>query len=168
MQRIGVTGHVNVSDDVAAWVVRALTERLSQERRRRVHGVTCLAQGPDQLFARVILDLNGTFEVVLPARDYPQRMVAAGNGAAFEELLGRATAVETMPFERSDRDAYLAASEVMLSRCDLLLAIWDGGPSRRLGDTAHVVARAHERSLPVEVIWPPEGERTGHRIASKA
>jgi hypothetical protein len=63
--------------------------------------------------------------------------------------------VETMPFERSSRDAYLAASETMLSRCDLLLAVWDGEPSRNVGDTAHVVERAREHDVPVEVLWPP-------------
>jgi hypothetical protein len=61
-----------------------------------------------------------------------------------------------MPFETSSRAAYLAASEAMLDRCDLLLAVWNGSPSRRVGDTADVIAKARERHLPVEVLWPPE------------
>lgn len=154
MRRFGVTGHVDVSEDVAAWVAAALTQRLGRTRGAPVHGITCLARGADQLFARVILSLRGTFEVVLPALDYTQVMVAAGDGDEFCELLSRATAVETMPFEQSSREAYVAASEAMLNRCDLLLAVWDGAPSRALGDTADVVQRAGERRLPVEVLWP--------------
>lgn len=155
MQRIGVTGHVNVSEDVVRWVVPALTQRLGEILGSPVHGVTCLAKGADQIFARVVLALSGTFEVVLPAEDYTQYMVDAGDGEDFCELLERASTVRTMPFETSSRDAYLAASEDMLDRCDLLLAVWDGAPSQRVGDTAHVVSKAHERDVPVEVIWPP-------------
>jgi hypothetical protein len=164
--RIGITGHVNVSEDVARWVTTALTERLGRISgvrpgghpggRHRLHGVTCLAAGADQIFARVVLALHGTFDVVLPARDYAVRMAETDNAAAFRELLGRARHVDTMPFATSSRNAYRAASEAMLHRCDLLLAVWDGAPSRNLGDTADVVALAREREVPVEVLWPAE------------
>jgi hypothetical protein len=43
----------------------------------------------------------------------------------------------------------------MLERCDLLLAAWNGRPSRNVGDTADVVAKAREQQVPVEVVWPP-------------
>lgn len=162
MQRIGVTGHVDVSEDVAQWVVAALTRRLGGVLGPPVHGITCLAKGADQIFARVVLALSGTFEVVLPAHDYRQCMLDAGDGEPFCELLERASAVETMPFATSSRDAYLAASEQMLDRCDLLLAVWDGEPSRRVGDTADVVTKAKARAVPVEVLWPsaPGGAAT--------
>lgn len=158
MQRIAVTGHVNVSEDIAQWVVATLTERLSGTlgpRSPRLHGVTCLAKGADQLFAQVILDLHGTFDVVLPARDYADVVTEAGAGDSFRHLLRQARSVHTMPFETSNRTAYLAASEAMLDRCDVLFAVWDGEASRRLGDTANVVTKARERCLPVEVFWPP-------------
>jgi hypothetical protein len=82
-------------------------------------------------------------------------MAETEGGATLKELLKQASSVEIMPFETSSRDAYLAASQAMLSRCSLLLAVWDGAPSRRVGDTAHVVENAQERDLPVEVFWPP-------------
>jgi len=157
--RIAVTGHVHVTEDVARWVTRALTERLrppvDRPLARPPHGVTCLAQGADQIFAAVVLALHGTVDVVLPARDYAGRMARTDNADAFSDLLGRAASVRTMPFDRSSREAYLAASESMLGECDLLLAVWDGRPSRNVGDTADVVAKARARRLPVEVVWPP-------------
>lgn len=154
MLRIAVTGHVHVSAAVAQWVLKALQDRLRREDVRRIHGVTCLAEGTDQIFARAVLALNGTFEIVLPARDYARQVVRGTNRAEFEELVRLATTVRTMDFDESGREAYLAASEEMLRHCDLLLAIWDGRPSRQTGDTADVVARARERGLPIEILWP--------------
>jgi len=155
LQRIGVTGHVEVTEDVAQWVTTALTERLGRALGRPLHGITCLAAGADQIFATVVLALSGTFDVVLPAADYARRMAESGAADTFRDLLGHASSVQTMPFETSSRDAYLAASEAMLSRCDLLLAVWDGKPTRNVGDTAHVVRRAREHRVPVEILWPP-------------
>lgn len=157
MVLIAVTGHVDVSDATATWVTAALRERLRRERARGVCGITCLAEGADQLFAKVVLELEGTLDVVLPARDYGRKVIRAGNKDQFGALLRRARTVRTMPFELSGREAYLAASEEMLAGCHLLLAIWDGLPSQGLGDTAHVVARAHERRVPVEILWPGRG-----------
>jgi hypothetical protein len=156
--RIGVTGHVHVSEAVARWATTALTERLGRiagPPPAALHGVTCLAAGADQIFARAVLALHGSLDVVLPARDYAVRMAGTDNAAAFHELLGRARHVETMPFATSSRNAYRAASEAMLRRCDLLLAVWNGEPSRSIGDTADVVALARAYQVPVEVFWPP-------------
>lgn len=159
MRLIAITGHVNVNDDIAEWVRQTLTKRLPEvtgSGRLALRGITCLAKGADQLFARVVLELRGTFEVVLPAEDYEQKMVEDGDGEAFCLLLGQATEVHVMPFVSSSRAAYLAASEAMLNRCDLLLAVWDGEPSQRVGDTADVVRAARARSVPVEILWPPK------------
>jgi hypothetical protein len=155
VQRIAVTGHVGLSDDVARWVTAALTERLGGPLGVRLHGVTCLAKGADQIFAAVVLALSGTLDVVLPAQDYAREMDRTDAADTFRDLLGRARSVRTMPFPRSSREAYLAASEAMLDECDLLLAVWDGRKSRAVGDTADVVAKARARALPVEVLWPP-------------
>jgi len=101
--------------------------------------------------------------VVLPARDYERRVVDDGNRELFRRLLASAEDVETMPYPTSSRAAYFAASEAMLNRCDLLLAVWDGKPSRRVGDTADVVRKAREMRIPVTVIWPPGHSRAARR-----
>lgn len=160
MRLIAVTGHVNVSEEIADWLCSTLSRRLPELiGSGRLRGITCLAKGPDQLFASVILTLSGSFEVILPARDYQRRMIEAGDGETFQSLLAQASTVRTMPFEVSSRAAYLAASEAMLIKCDLLLAVWDGQASQRIGDTADVVRRARELSVPVEVLWPSDSVR---------
>lgn len=155
MPRIGVTGYTHLSVEAAAITFDALTAVLREYAGPDLHGVTCLACGADQLFARAVLAVNGTFEVVLPAEDYRERIVGSEGQEAFDKLLDRATAVRTMPFSTSSRWAYLAASRAMLRRSELLFAVWDGQPSRQLGDTAHVVSVARDRRIPVAVFWPP-------------
>jgi hypothetical protein len=154
MPRIGVTGHVRLSTEEAGRVLDATTRALREYAGPQLHGITCLAHGADQLFAEAMLAVRGTFEVVLPAWDYRERMAGGRALAAFDALLRRATEVRTMPFARSSREAYLAASTEMLDRCDLLFAIWDGQPSRQVGDTAHVVSVARDRRMEIRVIWP--------------
>lgn len=159
MARIGVTGHVVLADGTAELVYARLAEELRPYAGAELHGVTCLADGADQLFARAVLACDGTYEVVIPARDYRRRAVEAHNLATFDELLRRATSVSYMPFPRSGRDAFLAASMEMLRRCDRLFAVWDGRPSTDVGDTADVVRAAQSRQLPVTVLWPTGARR---------
>lgn len=155
--RIGITGHSNLSQDSVPLVLDALRALLADARA--LVGVTCLARGADQVFAHAVLDVGGEIEVVLPAADYRARKVKPDNAAEFDTLLGKAAAVTTMPFEQSDRDAYMAASEHVLACVDRLVAVWDGQPSGGHGDTADVAAAAQQRGIPVTVIWPDGARR---------
>lgn len=158
MARIGVTGHSRLPPDTAVHVYDLLVARLRPyaDADDRLHGVTCLARGADQIFARAVVALEGTFEVVLPARDYRRRIVARGEQPEFDELLGRAVSVHCLPRQTSDRAAYMAASQELLGRIDVLFAVWDGRPPARLGDTADVVRAANARAVPITVVWPPK------------
>jgi hypothetical protein len=159
MPRIGVTGHVILADGTAELVSASLAQQLRPYAGAELRGITCLANGADQLFAQVILALQGTYEVVIPAIDYRQCAVERDNRSAFDELLKRASKVDYMPYDRSGPEAYMAASEELLNRCELLLAVWDGHPSTGLGDTAAVVRSARKRGLPVTVLWPDGAQR---------
>jgi hypothetical protein len=110
--------------------------------------------GADQIFARAVLSLSGEFDVILPARDYPAEMAKSSGAESFSELIGAARNVCTMAYEVSSREAYRAASEEMLHRSDLLLAAWNGEPSRSVGDTADVVGMAQAMGRRVEFFWP--------------
>jgi hypothetical protein len=96
---------------------------------------------------------------VLPATDYRLHQVAPDDLAEFDTLLDRAATVHTMPFPRSGPAAYMAASEHMLARIDVLVAVWDGKPSNGYGGTADVVDAARHRDLPVTVLWPAGAAR---------
>jgi hypothetical protein len=51
-------------------------------------------------------------------------------------------------FEASAEEAHLAARQAVVGRSELVVAVWDGAPARRLGGTADVVAYARERGVP--------------------
>ncbi|HJQ47232.1 MAG TPA: hypothetical protein VJ870_13085 [Amycolatopsis sp.] len=157
MPRIGITGHANLTAATSALVAGEIRDLL--RRYPDLVGVTCLAPGADQLFARVVLDLGGRIEVIVPADDYRDAVLAADDLAEFDDLLGRASSVRTMPYDTSDEEAYMAASEVVLSRSQQVLAVWDGEPSAGYGGTADVVAEARRRHLPVTVVWPAGATR---------
>jgi hypothetical protein len=156
--RIGITGHSNLAPDSVSLVADAIRDALS-EVERPLTGVTCLARGADQVFARVVLQLGGQIEVVLPARDYRERKVKPDNAPEFAELVGKARTVTTMPYERSNREAYLAASRHVLDTVDQMVAVWDGQPADGRAGTGDVVAEARERDMPVTVIWPDGARR---------
>jgi hypothetical protein len=159
LPRIGISGHSNLAADTVPLVADGIRNALAEHAARNLVGVTCLARGADQVFARVVLDLGGTVEVVLPAADYRERKVKPGNADEFDALIAEASEVRTMPFAESTREAYMAASEHVLANVHALVAVWDGGPSGGHGGTADVVDAARERGLPVTVVWPDRARR---------
>jgi hypothetical protein len=159
MIRIGVTGHVHLTDGTTGLVRVAIRAALAPYAGPDLIGVTCLARGADQIFAHAVLDAGGRIEVVLPAPDYRDKQISPGNRAVFDALLTRAASVRFTPYATSNRAAFMAAGEELLRSVERLLAVWDGGPSTGLGGTADVVAAARAMRLPVEVIWPAGARR---------
>ena len=156
MARIGITGHARLEADTAALVYEALSTELGRYAGDKLRGITCLCDGADQIFARAVIERGGDLAVVLPADDYRERLVDRDD---FDRLLGKAAHVSRMPFRHSDRRAFKAASEEVVRQCELLLAVWDGLPSRKLGDTADVVTAARAEGVPVVVLWPAGARR---------
>jgi hypothetical protein len=70
LPRIGITGHSNLSPAAVPLVVGGIRAALAGYPAHELVGVTCLARGADQVFARIVLDIGGSVEVVLPASDY--------------------------------------------------------------------------------------------------
>ncbi|GAA0896876.1 hypothetical protein GCM10009559_56420 [Pseudonocardia zijingensis] len=157
--RIGITGHSNLARESVPLVAAELRKVLSEYATPLI-GVSCLARGADQVFARVVLELGGDLEVVLPAADYRERKVKPDNRTEFEELLGRAASVRVLPFDTSNRDAYAAANEDVLGGVDALIGVWDGAPPDGKGGTGDTVQAARTRGVPVVVVWPDGAQRS--------
>jgi hypothetical protein len=116
-------------------------------------GITCLADGADQLFAQAVLALGGRLEVIVPAKQYRDGLSPQAQ-PDYDQLLAQADSIEQLPFVESTEEAHMAAGKLIVDRSDLLLAVWDGAPARGYGGTADVVAYAREQGVPVEVVWP--------------
>jgi hypothetical protein len=121
--------------------------------------LTNLADGADQLVARAVLELGGALEVIVPAEQYRDGFPTEASKRGYDELLVHAQRVERLSFTESTEESHMAASQVIVDRCDLLLAVWDGQPARGHGGTGDVVQYARERGVPVEVIWPKGASR---------
>ena len=139
---VAVTGHRDLTLATVELVEEALRVELAGVSP--LVGLTCLAAGADQVFARVVLDLNGTIEVVVPTRHRDD----AANHTVYEALLARASRVRRLGYATSSPAAYMAANASLLAVADRLIAIWDGLPGRGLGGTADAVTHAWRTQSP--------------------
>ncbi|GIH23813.1 hypothetical protein Aph01nite_21230 [Acrocarpospora phusangensis] len=155
--RVAVTGHRDLSPGTAD-LVRTALEGLLVPHGAEVVGVCCLAPGADQIFAETVLRLGGRLEAIVPARAYGSALPPPDR-ERFEGLLDRADPVRRLSHEEPTPAVFAAANEVMLADADVLVAVWDGGPSRGVGGTAEVVDAARRRRIRVEILWPEGAER---------
>jgi hypothetical protein len=147
-----------LSRHTQALVAEALREALEPYVGADLVGVTCLADGPDQLLACAVLDLGGRLEVVVPAERYRDGL-EPDEQRGYDELFAKAGHVERLPFVESTEQAHLAAGQAVVDRSDRLLAVWDGQPARGIGGTADVVKYARKKGVPVVVVWPDGATR---------
>jgi hypothetical protein len=151
-QRLGATGHQALPDAALAPVIAGMRDAIAETGSAAV-GVTSLAAGSDQLFARAVLAAGGQLHIVLPCHDYESTLHGADR-VTYRDLLRQATTIETLPYPGPSEDAYYAAGRRVVDLCQRLLAVWDGQPARGLGGTADVVAYARQLGREVRVIWP--------------
>ncbi|GII76748.1 hypothetical protein Sru01_17300 [Sphaerisporangium rufum] len=154
---MAISGHRGLPADTTALVDEAI-RKLLVERGRPVRGISCLADGADQIFARAVLDLGGTLEAVIGSAGYRAGLPAPARGE-FDALVTAARRVHRLPFAEPTNESYMQASRHMLDLAGELFAVWDGRPARGYGGTADVVAEARGRGMPVLVIWPDGARR---------
>lgn len=151
MTTFGVTGHQGLAPDVEAFVKAAVRDMLSPGNAAAI--VSSLADGADQLVADQAIAAGAQLHAVVPCRRYRESF-HADTVDAFDRLLAAASDIVVLDFDEPSEAAFWAAGQLVAYRCDVLIAVWDGEPSRGLGGTADVVryARAHDKD--VRVIWP--------------
>ena len=124
---------------------------------RQIEVVSPLAEGTDRLVAEEAIAVGAELicPLPLPIDEYERDFKSAKSIAAFRRLVAEARDVAVVGEAGSTPDdrnaAYVAAGRVMLVRADLLVAVWDGLPSRGEGGTAHIVAEAQDLGVPV--VW---------------
>jgi hypothetical protein len=157
--RIGVTGHRRLDDEEAlAAQVRRTFERVralvpsSPFTPVLFTAVSLLAEGADRLVTREMLrDQETRLEVTLPlpSEEYLRDFQSDASKREFNELLARADVVTEMPPAASREEAYQRAGRYIVEHCDVLVALWDGQPSRGQGGTAEIVEYARQRRMPL-------------------
>lgn len=157
--RIAITGHRGLPAATEHLVGEAIRDELRRfATSDGLVGVSALADGADQIFARAVLDMGGQLEVIVPASRYRDGLPESAH-ATYDTLLSAASAVDRLDYAESTPEAHMAASQAMLEKADRLFAVWDGKPARGYGGTADVVAEAQKCGIPVTVIWPDGASR---------
>ena len=159
MMRIAITGHRGLPAATERLVDKAIRGQLATDAAGdHLVGLSNLADGADQIFARAVLDADGQLEVIVPAAQYRDGLPEAAH-AEYDSLLSAAAKVDRLSYVESTEASHMAASRAMLARADRLYAVWDGKPARGYGGTADVVAEAERAGIPVTVIWPQGARR---------
>jgi hypothetical protein len=169
---LGITGHradrITDKEQVSArleeilLVIQAKLDEIAagplfQGGRHPLRLVSALAEGADRLGANAALKLGQTLEVVLPflPDEYERDFEEPASRKEFRDLLSRAEASIILDGDPHDRPrAYEASGMTMLDNCDLLIAVWDGGPGRGRGGTREIIGQAARRAMPVIIISP--------------
>jgi len=158
MTCIAISGHRGLPPEVELLIDRAIREELAPFVTGEPVGLSCLADGADQIFARAVADLGGSLEIVVPATRYREALPELAR-PEYDELISRAAVVHRLDHVESTSQSHMDASIAMLERADLLFAVWDGQPARGFGGTADVVTQARAIGIPVTVIWPDGVQR---------
>lgn len=77
MPRVAVSGHRDLPAGTVRLVDDAIRSALS-DNAADVTGLSCLADGADQIFARAVVDLGGEIEAVISRGAVPERAAQAG------------------------------------------------------------------------------------------
>jgi hypothetical protein len=119
--------------------------------------VSALAEGADRLGASAALEAGMELDAVLPfpVDEYARDFAGEPSRAEFADLLARASSTLILDGAADARArAYEAAGMALLDNCDLLIAVWDGGPSGGRGGTRDVIEEAIRRGIPLAVVAP--------------
>lgn len=174
--RIGVTGHRTLHNIpllntcLHNFLSTGHLEAFTPEIRQTLTTVTNtpiafsiispLAEGADRLVANAVLDHGGSLEALLPLpqEEYEKDFATPESRHEFRSLLAQScqttvTKCEAAPDDPDYRQkAYLRVGEETVACCDILIALWDGKPSRGVGGTADIVALAIAQGKPVFII----------------
>ncbi len=151
--RVGVTGHRFLAEvpRLRAAIERALDIVRALHPDRELAVISPLAEGADRLVAQAALAGGARLiaPLPLPEEDYLTDFATDRSKQEFRALLEQATSVPVLPQTASRDEAYEQAGQYVLDESDVLIAIWDGAPSRGQGGTAEIVERALSRGMPV-------------------
>lgn len=190
---VGVTGHRDLLPGEVPELRRRVREFLAGLRQQHpdlpLVVMSPLAEGADRMVAEEARALGISLIVPLPfpVALYEKDFRAPGSLQRFRELCADAEVVE-LPLLPGDtpesiaeygprRDAHYARLGIYLcAHCHILLAVWDGKPSDKLGGTAQVVQFHHWDEMPgfvargdssVQILTEDESDLVFHLVCSR-
>lgn len=154
--KIGITGHQELDQkSLWSWVESEFLGIIKDitENENEIVGISSLAIGADQLFAKLILSLDGRLLAIIPFSDY-EKTFKNNNLDNYKNLLKLASKVEFLPKQASDEESFFTAGKRVVELSDIILAVWDGKKAEGLGGTGDIVAYANKINKKVIHINP--------------
>jgi hypothetical protein len=111
-----------------------------------------LAEGADRIVAEAGIMKGWALDVTLPFSTdiYEADFETPESRTKFRDLLGQARSTLILPGNReAAAHAYELAGVTVLGQSDILLAVWDGGPSGGRGGTTFILTLAARVGIPV-------------------
>lgn len=168
---MGVIGHrpnrlpsdalEQVKQDIAATLARlrvAVDRSLDLHRavflavEPRLTVISGLAEGADRMIADAALTTGYSLDALLPfpADVYEADFAEAESRLDFRGLLGKARSVLELPGVREQHtDAYERLGITLIGLCDILVAVWDGGPPAGRGGTTSIIVASARLGMPI-------------------
>jgi hypothetical protein len=157
---IGFTGHRKVSAE--AKIRPLIRDFLAQQKQSHigiVYGISSVASGGDQLFAESCLELDIPLRILLPRpADQFRTDFDDASWQRTERIMSKAISVEVTGRHESKTEQYYDCGIQTVSESQLLMALWDGQPSRGTGGTQEMVAYARKTGHPIAWIHSQTGE----------
>jgi hypothetical protein len=167
--RVGVTGHrpgglatadTELLDAQVDSILACVRDTALRVAKREVYNeqpaclrvISSLAEGADRLVAQRGLRMGFELQAPLPypREEYEKDFVSADSRQEFYDLLRQSSGVFEIDGTRQQgASAYLAAGQLLIHHCDVLIAIWDGQPAAGVGGTGQIVAEAVKLGVPV-------------------
>jgi hypothetical protein len=172
---VGVTGHRQNSQITAhAATIAANVQNILVRLRRGVVSVCAdskflyparpilriagmAAEGADLIAMKAAHDLSFPIACVLPfpIEEYRKDFAGPPSLALLDEIVGASESkLELTGIRGEGARSYERANDIIISNCDLLIAVWDGMEARGRAGTGDVVQQAFEREIPIIVIDP--------------
>jgi hypothetical protein len=152
MTKVGITGHQRIPAVALDYVRAAVRAELARTPAPLI-GYSSLAAGADQLFAHAVVEAGGQLIAVLPCAEYESAFDPA-DLPGYRALLAQAAQTVVRADPQPSQEAFMAAGELIVQQCDVLIAVWDGQPAVGHGGTGDVVEVARSLGKPVVIVWP--------------
>ncbi len=166
---VAFTGHRKLEDPrrIGATILAEL-RALQTNAPDGLAALCSIASGGDTLFAQQALALALPLVILLPfPREEFAKDFAPAEWEAAEECLSQASSVQVLSPAGRRPEAYYEVGIRTVRECGILLAAWNGEPSRGKGGTAEIVACAREQGKPLVWIHSTSGEVTRERLGEK-
>ena len=140
---VGISGHQDLETYDQEWIRKTILDLIDTYSITK--GVSSLARGADQLFARCIIEKGLKLIVVIPCKNYETTFRSDSDKKVFNELFQRASKKIELPFPKPNEEAFYQAGIAVLNFSDTMIVVWDGKNAKGWGGTGDIAEQAKRR-----------------------